>query len=172
MGKGHISLRECTHRDGGRGSTQCYEKQPHLTDEKNHTSGLGKEQWPPRIGHRGEEKQGIGGGTWSKVLCTFCPHPCHFPPLHTIPGPDLVCPFFPPSLCPAAEALQVGSTLSSAGGGVGSKGRGWSSKAWMKEQWELSGSQVLQRLVTLLLQVTVVVFLGRQWHTVQWVMRM
>lgn len=26
-----------------------------------------------------EEKQGMGGGTWSKKLCTFCPHPCHFP---------------------------------------------------------------------------------------------
>lgn len=32
------------------------------------------------------------------------------------------------------------------------------------------GLQVLQRLVTLLLQVTVVVLLGRQRHAVQWVM--
>lgn len=29
-----------------------------------------------------------------------------------------------------------------------------SSKVWVKEQWALSGSQVLQRLVALLLQVT------------------
>lgn len=45
-----------------------------------------------------------------------------------------------------------------------------SSKVWVKEQWVLSGSQVLQRLVALLLQVTVVVLLGRQRHAVQRVM--
>lgn len=45
-----------------------------------------------------------------------------------------------------------------------------SSTVWMEEQWVLSGWQVLQRLVTLLLQVTVVVLLGRQRHAVQWVM--
>lgn len=122
--RAHIAEGGGAHTGMGRGSTQCYAKQPHLTDEKNHTNGLGEGQWPPRIRHRGEEKQGIGGGTWSKILCTFCPHPCHFPPLHTTPGPDLVCPFFPPSLYPAAGALQAGSTLSSAGGGVGSKGWG------------------------------------------------
>lgn len=46
------------------------------------------------------------------------------------------------------------------------------SQVWMKEQWELSGSQVLQWLVAFLLQMTVVVFLGREWHAVQRVMGM
>lgn len=81
----------------------------------------------------------------------------------------------PSSLPPSARLQKLckwAAPCPRLGGGMGSKGWGWSSKVWMKEQWVLSGWQVLQRLVTLLLQVTVVVLLGRQRHAVQWVMSM
>lgn len=80
-------------------------------------------------------------------------------PVHVLsppPPPHTSVPSSLPPSRPAAEALHVGSTLSSARGwGWGVVKRlGESSKVWMKEQWMLSGSQVLQRLVALLLQVT------------------
>lgn len=63
----------------------------------------------------------------------------------------------PSSLPPSARLQKLckwAAPCPRLGGRMGSKGWGWSSKVWMKEQWVLSGWQVLQRLVTLLLQVT------------------
>lgn len=153
----------------GQGGTRCYAKQPHLTDEIITPTGWGRGGGRGDGGGGGEggESRGTRERERSKKLCAFCPHPLHLPTSARTsqePWPS-ICPFLPPS-SPEAPGPGAEQHPLSAGWQAGRE----ASRVQMQGPRVLSWSQVLQRLVAFLLQVTVVILLGRQRHTVQWVM--
>lgn len=155
----------------GKGGTRCYAKQPHLTDEIITPTGSGR-GGGHGVGRRGGRKPGGGGGKGEGPGPRYCalsaPTPRHLPTSahHRSLGLPSVPSFLP--LLSGPKALKLSSTappsaLSGRRGGrpPGSRcgGHGCS-----------LDRRFLQRLVAFLLQVTVVVLLGRQRHAVQRVM--
>lgn len=97
------------------------------------------------------------GVFWSKILCAFCPHPATSPPPQAA-GALAFQLSLPAFRCPVARPCN------------------WVAPRFLRRQvqgpWVLSGVQTLQRLVAFLLQMTVVVLLGRERNAVQRVVRM
>lgn len=108
------------------------------------------------IGEGRGRKQGDKEGPGPRYCAPSAPTAATSPLLHTT-GASAFHLSLPPSLCPAAEALQLSSTPRCSGLQAGRE----TSKVQMHTRALAVLIAGLQRLVTFLFQVTVVVLLGR-----------